>query len=421
MRGWGYFGRLIKEYELQDKFLSSNITYKTETELSQNIIASKMMDFDGTKVGIIGASPFDFKKLAFINSEVDFIDIKQLDETLDIIELEADKLKKQGADIIFLLAHTGEKSPDEEDNYYDEFANIKGINVVAGGHDHRQVDRWVVNKYGEPVKIISTGQSETHNFDGNLDIVAKLKLEVENGVLERDKCEAEFVKLEGCDDAGCEEILFKLNKPLEPSKPIFGHSEIGNIVADSNLWYVNEYTKGEKADFAFVNAGTIRANFDNLNVTCDDIKSVVPFTTSTLIKTKLTKKQIVDTLNWCALSTSFGKVSPGCMQVSGMEYSINPDLSVSDIHILNSDGSIKYDLDNFDDNDEFTAVYDVFLATGVAGLKDLKKDWEENEEIKKEIEFFNTSRQEALSEYLSKNSDLGNYQKQRIRHTPKSD
>lgn len=372
------------------------------------------MDFDGTKVGIIGASPFDFKKLAYINNEVDFIDIKQLDETLDIAEVEANKLKKQGADIIFFLAHTGELSPDEQDNYYNEFANIKGINVVVGGHDHRQVDRWVVNKYDEPVKIISTGQSKDHDFDGNLDIIAKLKLEVENGVLEKDKCETEFVKLQGCEGAECEDTIFELKEPLKPSKPIFGHSEIGNVVADSNLWYVNKHTKGKKADFAFVNAGTIRANFDNVNVTSDDVKSVVPFTTSTLIKTKLTKEQIINTLNWGALSTSFGKTSPGCMQVAGMEYTIDEDLSVYDVHILNPDGSIKYDLDNFGDDEEFEAVYDVFLATGVAGLKDLKKDWEENEEIKNEIEFFNTSRQDALSEYLSEIDDLGNYQKQRI-------
>ena len=104
----------------------------------------------------------------------------------------------------------------------------------------------------------------------------------------------------------------------------------------------------------------------------------------------------------------FGKVSPGIMQVSGLEYTIEKDLSVSNIHILNQDGTIKYNLDDFDENDTFTCVYDVFLATGVAGLSALKKEQNDNT-----IEYFNISRQDVLIDYLSK-AEIFDYKNTRI-------
>ena len=191
-------------------------------------------------------------------------------------------------------------------------------------------------------------------------------------------------------------IVATIKEPLKKGEILYGHSEIGNLVADSNLWYVNSRTNTQKADFAFVNAGTIRASLNDTNISTKDIEEVVPFTTQKLIKTTLSKKQIIKTLEWCALSTTFKKVSPGIMQVSNMTYTINPDLSISNVKILNEDGSIKYDVDKLSDDFEFCVVYDDFLATGVAGLSELIKDVENDDSI----EIYDTTRQNALKEYL---------------------
>ncbi len=415
IEGGGYLSGLINKFNLKGKFLSSNIIYKKQTQLSKDIFKSNIIEKNGMKIGVIGISPFDFKKLSFVNKKTEFIDFEQIDKAIVSVKNEVEKLKEQKADIIFLLAHTGEFSPDQKDNYYNLLANIDGINVIVGGHDHRQVDRWFINSSGEPVKIISTGQSPQHYFEGNLDVVAKLNLEIDSGVLEKDKCSSEFEELENAQITDDSEVLYELDEPLVPSKPVLGHCEIANIIADSNLYYANKHTKNAPADFAFVNSGTIRGNFDKNEVTKQDIQTVVPFTSSELVKTNLSKKQIINTLNWCAKSTSFAKISPGLMQVSGLEYTVKPDLTVCDVHILDDEGNIKYNLDDFDDDDCFSAVYDVFLMTGVTGLKDLKKDWENDPEIKKEIEFFRASRQVALGEYLSDNADLKDYKTTRIK------
>ena len=80
------------------------------------------------------------------------------------------------------------------------------------------------------------------------------------------------------------------------------------------------------------------------------------------------------------------------------------------MHILNDDGTIKYNLDNYDDDKKFSAVYDTFLATGVAGLTALTKICENNPDV----EMFGIPRQNALKEYLSKAKNLMDYKKVRI-------
>ncbi|MCM1265146.1 MAG: 5'-nucleotidase C-terminal domain-containing protein [Candidatus Gastranaerophilales bacterium] len=233
----------------------------------------------------------------------------------------------------------------------------------------------------------------------------------DNGVLIEKNCKNKIIKLkETIPVHRKEDAIYILSAPAVEGDALQGHSETGNIVADSNLWYVNKHTKGKKADFAFVNAGTLRGEFNDIYVNASDVQSIVPFTSSTLIKTDLSKKQIIDSLNWSAKSTSFKKVVPGMMQVANMEYTVNPDLTVSDVHILDDKGNIKYNLDDYEDDKTFTAVYDLFLATGPVGLTELKKDCND----KNSVENFDASRQDALTEYLQENSKIKEYHKERI-------
>lgn len=406
-----YFNSLIEKYNMQNKWLSANIKFTKPTPLKQNLSKSIILNKGNEKIGIIGVSPLDFNNISFMNNNTNFIEVENLDDTISSIKTEVKNLENQKIDKIFLLAHTGEYGKNGEE-YYDEFAKIGGIDVIIGGHDHREVDKWKTSERGEPVKIVSTGRNKTHDFGENLDYIGELELEFDDdGVLINKECRNSITKLEERIPVNRkEDAIFTLSSPAIRSDALQGHSETGNIIADSNLWYVNQHTKGKKADFAFVNSGTIRGNFDNINVTENDIQSIVPFTSSTLIKTDLSKKQIIETLNWCAKSTTFTKVVPGIMQVSGMEYTINDDLTVSDVHILDEDGGIKYNLDDFNDDDKFCAVYDIFLATGPVGLTELLKDCENEQEVEK----FDASRQTALTEYFKNSSNIKDYKGVRV-------
>jgi 5'-nucleotidase len=401
--------RLIKKFKLGKKFLSLNINYLKRTPLETEISKSIVLQNNGEKIGVIGISPIDFKNTTFINDRTDFIKIDNFDTTITKVRKEVENLEKKNIDKIFLLAHTGNLSKTGTD-YYKELAKIGGVDVIIGGHDHVETDRWETSERGEPVKIAATGKSSQHRFGKNLDYYGELHLEFDkNGVLIKDKCENSFKKLKPLQNFD-EEPIRVLKSPLTNTDPMTEPSPVANLIADADLWYVNTHTKGNMADFAFVNAGTIRDSLDFKEITASNVKCMLPFTTSTLIKVPLTKRQILDTLNWCNKSTKFNKIIPGLMHVSGMEYTIQPDLTTTDVHILNSDGTIKYNLDDFDNDETFYAVYDTFLATGIAGLSDLKMDCNSPE-----VECFNVSRQEALLDYLKNCTQLFDYDTKRIK------
>lgn len=406
-----YFSSLIDKFNMKGKWLSANMNFTKPTPLKDNILKSTIIHKGNEKIGVIGVSPLDFNNISFMNNNVSFMEVDDFEKTVSDVKKEVKNLEIQNVDKIFLLAHTGERSKNG-DEYYKTFAKIGGIDVIIGGHDHREVDNWETSDRGEPVRIVSTGRNEDHEFGENLDYIGELELDFDdNGVLVKNNCKNNIIKLkEYIPEHKKEDAIYVLSAPAVEGDALQGHSETGNIVADSNLWYVNKHTKGKKADFAFVNAGTLRGEFNNIYVNANDIQSIVPFTSSTLIKTELSKKQIIDTLNWSAKSTSFTKVVPGMMQVAGMEYTVNKDLSVSDVHILDDDGNVKYNLDDFDDDEKFTAVYDVFLATGPVGLDELKKDYTDSQEV----ENFDASRQVALTEYLKESDKIKEYHNERI-------
>jgi len=409
IEGGNYLADLIKKFNLKGKMLSANLFFRKENEMQKQIAPSTIIEKNGEQIGVIGISPLNFRNLCFTTKENDFFDVKPFDETVEIIKKEVENLTLKGINKIFLLAHTG-ISDENKIEYYRKLAQITGIDVILGGHDHLQVDEWSQNENGEPVKIASTGKSKDYIFGENLDTYGILELDFDdNGVLIKENTKTKFERIEQKEEEDTSPVVVKLNEPVLKGNILYGNSEAGNIVSDAQFWYVNQHTKGDKADFAFVNAGTIRADLKE-TVTEKNIQQVVPFVSQKFIKTTLTKKQVINTLNWCALSTTFQKVTPGVMQVANMTYSINPDYTVSDVIVYNDDGSVKYNLDELDDDFKFSVVYDDFLATGVVGLVDLKKDVEND----KSIEIFNVTRQQALKEYLI-NGEIKEYKTPRIK------
>lgn len=409
--GEGYLKGLIKKFNLQNKFLSANIKFD-DKELRQIVPKSRVITKNGERIGIVALSPSDYKEHAHKTEQNRNIDVENIDESIDSLKKEIKALEEQGINRIFLLAHTGEFGENGE-NLYEKFSDIGGIDVIIGGHDHREVNRIQMSGRGEPVIIVSTGRSEKHGFDENLDYFGELELDFDdNGVLNLLNSKSKILKTPKSDKPLETEgkIIYTLPKPMVETNRMTGHSEMGNLVADSNLWYVNTHTKTDKADFAFVNPGTIRDTFESSEITEEQAASVLPFTTSKLVKVPLTKGQIIKTLEHCAKSTKTERKYPGAMQISGMEYTITPDFSVKNVHILNPDGTIKYNLDDFDEDKVFVGVYDTFLMTGIAGLTELKRETDD-----KTVELFDIPRQEVLIEYLTQADKISDYTQKRIK------
>jgi len=418
---------LMEKFNITDRFLSANLEVAPDCDIEQaHKIAKSVIIEDGDEtVGFIGVSPFDFNKTIAKNSTNDFISIKGLKDTVKSIKQEVRKMEAEGVDKIVLLAHTGEYSNDGTGiNYYKVFAKIGGIDVIIGGHDHLMVDKWENSSRRkadnpdefEPVRIVSTGSSKNNYFAENLNMFGTMNLTFDDdGVLIPEKCKNkihythDYPKTNFVGnfiDAKAREVLRVLDITIVPTKnPLRNENKVANFVADSDFWYVTKHSApDEKPDFAFVNPGTIRDFFSNVEITRNQVKQVLPFKES-IVKADLTKKQIYEALSISAKSATFKKATPGLMQVSHMNYTVNPDFSVSDVKILDDEGNVRFYLDDMDDDATFTCVYDSFLASGPNLLGCLKSD---------DFVDYNITRAEAMEEYLTSGAKIPDFMTDRI-------
>jgi len=406
--------KMFEKTDISHKFLSANMRLDEDSVLDGKIAKSVVVQDGDERIGFIGVSPMDFHKYVAKNANNNFIHIKNLKETVSAIKDEVVDLEEQGVDKIVLLAHTGQFSGGQNPvDYYKTFAQIGGIDVIVGGHDHIMVNKWENSSRPkqdnpqefEPVKIFATGTSENHYFSGNLNMFGTMNLTFDdNGVLIPDECgsalkyshsypKTDFVSKYLSKDS--QKIVGVLTTCiLTASDPLRTENPVANFVADSDFAYVKKHSKvGNVPDFAFVNPGTVRDSFPDVEITKNKIRQVLPFKES-LVKVELTKKQIYEALSVSAESASFRKPTPGLMQVSHMSYRVNPDFSVSDVKILDDNGNVRYNLDYVEDDDKFTCVYDSFLASGPNLLTCLEAE---------PIEEFDVTRAEALEDYLAGN------------------
>ncbi|MCM1010620.1 MAG: 5'-nucleotidase C-terminal domain-containing protein [Fusobacterium sp.] len=418
------FTNLIEKAKIAHKFLSANMEVDSDNELAGQIAKSTIITDGDERIGFIGVSPMDFDKHVSRNPNNEFVSVNGLKQTVRAIKQEVKNIEEQGVDKIVLLAHTGQASNDYKGvDLYKVFAKIGGIDVIVGGHDHLMVDRWEnssrtkidnPNEY-EPVRIVSTGSDNIHYFSGNLNLFGTMNLTFDDdGVLIPEKCRNKikythtFPKSNFIGkylDKDAQRVVGVIPFPIvTESDPLCNENKVANFVADSDFRYACEHTQdGNIPDFAFVNAGTIRDSFTDIEVTKNQIRQVLPFKES-LVKAELTKKQIYDALTISTESTTYKKPTPGMMQVSHMTYQINPDYSISDVKILDDEGNVRYNLDEMDDDDTFTCVYDSFLMSGPNLLGCLKAE---------PLEDYNVTRAQALEEYLH-SGDVADYMTDRI-------
>lgn len=407
LEGGNFWAKAKEKAKAKIEFLSANLVFTRANEMEKHIKKSTIVKIKGEKFGFIGISPPDFEKLSFISSHNDFIKVMDLEDSIKAVRQEVKELESKKINKIILLAHTGEAAGLDK-QYYESFAQIGGIRVIYGGHDHKKVDKWLISERNEPVKVLSNGSSPDLKILGqDLDSFGIFKAVFnKKGVLIPSKCKN---KTEITEKYKPSQKIMNLKERYLHDKKIIGHSNIevsykdrlkqenpvGSLAADAALWLVNKETKGEQAQISFINSGSIRGEIPKGNITISTIKQALPFASYNLIKTKLTKKQIIDTLNWGAESTTLTKVSPGIMQVGGMRYTIGKDNKVKDVHLLNKDGSLGERIDIQPDDKEYTVVYDTFLMTGVAGLSHLKKDAHALD-----VEHFPFTRQDSVISYI---------------------
>lgn len=121
----------------------------SDSPLKDFVRPSVIIERGGMKIGIIGLV---VNLKASVKSEVSGA-LKVLDNR-EVVNAEAAKLRAEGCDFVILLTHIG---------YSEDTAlarEIKGVDLIVGGHSHTRCDglKYIKDAEGRKVPVISDGQ-----------------------------------------------------------------------------------------------------------------------------------------------------------------------------------------------------------------------------------------------------------------------
>ena len=147
----------VKQERMEDED-EDEIKEYGRAQFTDAIKNSKIVEVNGEKIGLVGASPIDmFDRLTHPDYHKD-CSIDALEDTIEDIQEEVNNLKEQGINKIFLLSHLGH----QKDQIVAQ--NTKDIDVIIGGHTHELVkdikegENLFYNENGEPVVLTEAGR-----------------------------------------------------------------------------------------------------------------------------------------------------------------------------------------------------------------------------------------------------------------------
>ena len=252
----------------------------SRTSLADRIDQSLIIEKNGIKVGFIGLNV----RLANLvpPSSIEGVEWQN---AINVADQEAQKLRDQGADIVIALSHLGyEKNSTEV--YYDRgiAMNTRNIDMIIGGHSHTFLNYadFIKNKDNESVPVVQTGSKgiclgyAKVKIDKSGKPYFTYKLIPVKNHLDK-KLDPQFSALI---DEYSESVAFKMEEVIgtcpkairkgTPESPLY------NLTGDALIWMAKEFMDVD-ADVSVYNAGGIRAEISEGNLTIGDVYAVYPF------------------------------------------------------------------------------------------------------------------------------------------------
>ena len=349
---------------LNCSYISTNYCYHKNKQAIYP--AYKIIQAGSKRIAFIGvATPQTLSKTSLItikdddgNQVYDFLTENHSKELYDRVQTKIDEVKAQGVDYVIILAHLGIGGDAEEENTSAGLLrNLKNVDALIDGHTHLTYARTTPDKTGKGIPFAQTGTKL--NYIGVTTIHSDGKITQENidtvpydPFLVDDTLTITRSKKEVYVDSEMNEYINdKINSFKEVLNRKVGHTsfplnvyEIGtvnkqshdqlsrfkenilcNLVTDALRYY------GE-ADITIMNAGSVREDILEGDITYQEIINTMPFSNDVLVK-EITGQDILDALE-------FGvRTLPGATsrfpQVSGLTYKV--DTSITSSVIVDND------------------------------------------------------------------------------------
>jgi len=305
--------------ELQDEmdfaFISANIFYKGTDKLVFQ--PNTIIEIGGHKVGIFGLETPDTAVTTYYK-DVEDVDFASGEDLYRIAQEQVDYLKGEGCDIIICIGHLGVSVNSEPNRSTDLVPNVEGIDLFIDGHSH------TVLKEGEVVNdtlIVQTGTAlkyiglVTITPDGN---ITETLIDKSTGNVEEIDEFAANISAHTHEVYGNVVCMTDVELTADKNMSRTQETNLGDLTADS-MMYTAEI-ENISADFAIVNAGSIRSPIKAGNVTEYDLLNVFPFGNS-IVATDMDGQMILQMFE--DQTQSVPDPRGGFPQVSGIHYTVD--------------------------------------------------------------------------------------------------
>lgn len=298
---WGLNGLQEMKKEAHFPFLSSNILDQNGKPLP-NIQPFIIKDMPGMKVGIVGVTTRDVTKVA-ATEEVKNLQV--LDQ-IEVLKRTIPEMKKQGAELIIVLSHSGLNKDKEIAK------KVKGINVLIGGHSH---DNLVMPLRVRNTMIVQAGHAATDigkvqlTWNPKKKTIVKMKGRLITNDADRirnDKQTTAIVNYYQKRHSGrMNTKIGETKEDLIHLKEEGGETQLGNLVTDM-------MRKEVGAEIGMINSGSIRTNIKHGKITNGEIYDMIPFP-SKIVKMEMTGNNLIN-----LLEQSAGREKNKVLQISGL-------------------------------------------------------------------------------------------------------
>lgn len=379
------------------KFLGMNVDIPETTEanktIKKDLTTSYIQEQNGTKYGVVGILPFNFKMHLSDPQEYSDFNITPIEKTIPLLQKEVDKLKEQGVNKIILLSHAG----FSEDQQLAQ--SVEGIDVIIGGHTHDLVkgikegkNLFYSKKTGEPTIITQAGRNGDHFGVLDLEFDEKGVIKsAQNNVTKTAIYPKNLVMKYIIDKIiGKPETVGTIKSAPKHIHTLIDENPGVNFLADAER---NELG----VDIAMINAGNIRAVVEEGPITNRDLQTITPFDNNLWIM-KLNEKDLVKSLKVSASSYTEDDNRPGILQFSGIKYSMTKNGELKAASFVDKDGKeTPIDVNNPNPFKTYRVAVDDFIAKGGNGYLDYEPD-----KIEKKFDF---DKNKIIANYLKKHPE----------------
>ncbi len=342
-------------------------------QLSDVLKKSKIVEVKGEKIGLLGACPMDmFERLTHPNYYTD-CSVEDLDDTIELIQEEIEKLKSQGVNKIVLLSHMGPK----RDRTVAQ--NVDGLDVIISGHTHellqgiKEGENLVYSKTGEPVIITEAGRDG--NYFGKLNLVFDkdgVITKAQNNLGETGLFYKNLINQYVFDSIlGEPETVGYIKHAPQPPKSLIEENPHANFVCD----IMKEKTN---SDIGLWHNCGVRNFFHVGSIDTRDVKDITPFLDYVAVA-NVSEKALVELFK-NAVETTYKTPAhkPGLIAVSGLEYTVDPEKGeLVSMHFIDKNGKVQpLNIDNPSEDKKFKVVTDEFLMSAGADFKVLAPEEE---------------------------------------------